>query len=642
MKAHCFKNNIYMIKLLWRLKKSRVVCEFLNMGIGRAYEIFFDIIFLRFLVESMETGRPFSEIMTFLVGVVACFALPAIFQQWYGYVYRPKTDTDIFGKVNAMLFEKATQVELECYENTEFYNQFTLAMKDCETRFTQVGENLCAIVTSLLAGIFSLYYMYTIDPFVIVFIAGPIIGNFVFGKISNEINFRMNKECVPYNRKMDYVNRVIYLADYAKELRMSNVFSVLKKLYRDGFGGVTGKLKEYRIRRAALALIRNIFTFVVIFQGVMIYSLYRTMVTHEISLSGFTVLFSAMVTVAWTVIGCSNAVVKSFEDSLYIANLREFLAYEPVIHEKQGGKMPEACRQDIQKKQKAGREEVCGQGIQKEQEGRYAGIREVSEIAFQDVSFVYKGQDAPTLKHISLSIRRGEKIAIVGHNGAGKTTLVKLLLRLYDPAKGQVLYFGENVKELDLQAYRRLFGTAFQDYQVFSMTVAENVLMRKPQDQADYKLVEEVLRRTGVWEKICSLPHGMDTILTKEFAQDGAVLSGGELQKIAVARAFAREYEIAVFDEPSSALDPVAEYRLYENILEACRDRTVVFISHRLSTAVLADRIYLFENGEIAEQGSHQELMELDGKYADMFRKQAENYQEKDPGATPEAEGGEA
>lgn len=268
--------------------------------------------------------------------------------------------------------------------------------------------------------------------------------------------------------------------------------------------------------------------------------------TKSIGISDFAVLFSAMSTVAWIIIGASRAIVQSFENGLYISNLRTFLEYEPVIDEKQDGEYPAVL-------QKPGEE----------------------EIAFRDVSFTYREQKEPTLKNINIAIGHGEKIAIVGPNGAGKTTFIKFLMRLYDASEGKVLYHGVNVKELNLPEYRKLYGTAFQDYQVFSLTIAENVLMKKPSGEADYKKAKEALIRDGVYDKILTLPKGMDTVLTREFDQDGAVLSGGELQKIAVAR---------------------------------------------------ADRIFLFEDGRIAEQGSHEELMRLDGKYAEMFRLQAEKY----------------
>ncbi len=599
MKASYFRNNQYILKLLWRIQKGRVIGELFYSALNYVYWIFYDILFLQYLVESLEKGRSFSQIMTFLLLTLLGFAIPNILSSWYVHVYKPKSDANIFEAVNTMLFEKATRVELQCYENADFYNRFTLAMKDCEQRLAQIVENLCTILTSSIASLFALYYMFRIDHYVILFVAGPLIGNFVFGKLINEVKFRMNKECVPYNRRMEYVNRTLYLADYAKEFRMSEVFHVMKKIYEDGFQGVLGKIREYRRRKVLLVFLRNIFTFVVIFQGVIFYSLYRVMVTHSMSISGFTVLFSAMNAVAWMVIQSSKSIIKSYEDSLYIANLKEFLEYEPVMDERQKGILPEACEEAAESDR---------------------------VLEFRKVSFTYLGQEKPVLHEIDMTVHRKEKIAIVGHNGAGKTTFVKLLMRLYDASEGEILYFGRNIRELDLPEYRKLYGTAFQDYQVFAMTVAENVLMRKPEGEADYRKVEDCLRRAGVYGKVCGLPHGMDTILTKEFAEDGAVLSGGELQKVAVARAFAKEYQIAIFDEPSSALDPVAEYRLYENILQGCADKTVLFISHRLSTAALADRIYLFENGRIVEQGSHEMLMRRNGRYADMFRKQAENY----------------
>lgn len=592
-----WRNTFYMFRLVWSVSKGRVITEFLLAAAQYISWVFYSIVFVKFLMSALETGKTFGEIMCFLLLSAALMAVMVLYEKWYQSVYLPSTNALIYEGINRMLFDKASEVELACYEDTEFYNQFTLAMKDAQERIASILAMGAAITTGIAAAVFSLYYMFAIDHFVIIFVLGPIIGNFVFGRMLNKKTFEQNEEKVPSVRRMDYVNRVMYLADYAKELRMTKIFHVLRDIYMEGFSGVLLNIKKYAPVKITLSIWRNIFTFVVIFQGVIYYSLYRVLVTESIGLSDFVVLFSAMDTVAWILIGLSNNIIESYQNSLYIANFRRFMAYKPQISEKQQGSMPDTRLE-----------------------------RGEPELIFDNVSFTYKGQQEPTLKNIHMTIHHKEKIAIVGHNGAGKTTFTKLLMRLYDPSEGTVSYHGEDIREFDLAAYRRLYGSAFQDYQVFSMTVAENVLMRKPCTQGDYEKVKEALQNAGIWEKIESLPKGMDTILTKEFAEDGAVLSGGQLQKIAVARVFAKDFKLAVFDEPSSALDPVAEYRLYESIMKACEDRTVIFISHRLSTAVLADRIYLFENGRILEQGSHEELMEKNGAYADMFRKQAEKY----------------
>lgn len=592
-----FRNTCYVFRLVWTVSRGRIIAEFIKSSLEYITWVFYSIIFIQFLMNSLEKGRPFWEIFVFLLVSMVITGIFELYINWYWYIYKSRSDARIYAAINRKLFDKASEVELACYEDTEFYNQFTLAMRDSEEKISSVLQIGAALVTGGIAALFSLYYMYEIDHFVIMFVLGPIIGNFLFGRRLNDLIYKQNKENIPNVRKMDYVNRMMYLSDYAKEIRMSQVFEVLRKLYDEGFTGILANIRKYTKRRMGLAAARNLFTFVVIFQGVIYYSLYRVLVTKSISLSDFVVLFSAMNTVAWILIGFSNHVIASYQNSLYIANLKEFLQYQPAIWEKQEGILPDTALE-----------------------------RGEQELVFRHVSFSYKGQKEPTLKNIHMTIHRGEKIAIVGHNGAGKTTFTKLLMRLYDPTEGDILYHGTHIREYKLAAYRELFASAFQDYQVFSMSVAENVLMRTPEGEADYERARRALCDAGIMEKVDSLPHGMDTVLTKEFAEDGAVLSGGELQKIAMARAFARSCEVAVFDEPSSALDPVAEYRLYESMMKACEDKTVIFISHRLSTAVLADRIYLFENGEIAEQGSHKELMEQNGLYADMFRKQAEKY----------------
>ena len=235
------------------------------------------------------------------------------------------------------------------------------------------------------------------------------------------------------------------------------------------------------------------------------------------------------------------------------------------------------------------------------------------------------GSDKYVLKNINLELKGNEKIALVGHNGAGKSTLIKLLLRLYDPTEGKITLDGVDIKDIKMKGYRDMFSVVFQDFKLIALPVSENVLMRPPK-QGDEEKIEQALKLSGAYDRIMELKDGVNTVLTKEFSEDGAVLSVGEGQKIAIAHAFIKDAPYIILDEPTSALDPVAESEMYKNMMKVGENKGMVFISHRLSSAVGADRIYMLENGEVIECGTHKELMALDGKYADMFKKQAQNY----------------
>ncbi len=249
-------------------------------------------------------------------------------------------------------------------------------------------------------------------------------------------------------------------------------------------------------------------------------------------------------------------------------------------------------------------------------------------LTLKNVSFTYEGQTKPVLKNISLDIPAGQKVAFVGHNGAGKSTLVKLIMRLYDVTEGEILLDGVNIKDYKLSEYRHRFGTIFQDFKIFAADIEENVLLHPAENEKDSEIAQNAIKASGLWDKVEGLEKGMKTQLTREFDDEGTILSGGEFQKIAVARVFAKQSSIAILDEPSSALDPISEYEMFENMMTACKDKTVMFISHRLSSAVNADIIYLLEQGEIAEQGTHSELMNKGGKYAQMFEMQSKQYRE--------------
>ncbi|MGO4346976.1 ABC transporter ATP-binding protein [Paenibacillus sp. MCAF9] len=517
-----------------------------------------------------------------------------LLDNWYEIRFKPLSDLKLYEKLYLILFRKAASVELKCFEDYEFYNKYTKAIQEADQRVSAVLENLSRVIFVSLATISIFAVMYAIDPWVVWFALLPIFGNFYFGKKLNRIQFQQNNERVPYQRKMDYVNRVIYLSHFAKEIRLSRIFSVLRNTYIEGYDGAISVVHKYRVKAGVVSFFKIFTTFTLIFQGVLLYGAYLAIVKQSISISSFIVLGSAMVGGAWSLIRLSDSFVEINKNGIYIENLKTFLSYVSEIEEH------------------AGPVKAIAPPIQK--------------LTFRHINFTYEGAAEAVIRDITIEVNKNEKIALVGHNGAGKSTLIKLMMRLYDPTDGEILWNGQNIKEFDLLSYRSMYGTIFQDFKIFSMTIAENVLMRDLVSEADRKLVIDALKKSRVYDKVASLPEGINTMLTKEFDEHGVVLSGGEFQKIAIARIFAQQAEILVLDEPTSALDPIAEYEIFESMMEACKDKAVVIISHRMSSAMLADRIYFMEDGEIRESGSHMELMQLQGKYAELFLKQAEKY----------------
>lgn len=590
-KVSSIKNNIFAMKMGWSLSKSRVIHAFILTALGYVAWIFYSAIFMRYLVNAIENKNSFKSIFVFILITGATFVCFAIYTSYVNNVVVPLTDTKIYGRLYEKLYKKAKNVELSCFENAEFYNKYTMAIDGAGDKITSVITNVCAVVTGMIATVVVFYVMFDIDKASVLFVISPIIGNFVFGGILSKFTLKRYEDNIPNERVSQYVNRVMYLADYAKEMRLSNVYHLMKNKYERSVKGTVNVAEKYASKAIVVEALRNIFTFCIIFEGVLFYGAYRTMVVKSISLAKLTVLSSTMVSATWILIGLFEALVETMKNGLFVKNLRTFMEYKEVIPEDWDGIMPEET---------------------------------ISSIEFRNVSFAYK-DDVTTIKNLSFCIDRNTVVAMVGHNGAGKSTIIKLLLRLYDPTSGEVLVNGRDIKEYNLKAYRNLFAAAFQDYKIFALSIKDNVLMGRTFENED-EVVIEALKKAGVYEKVESLPDGINTILTKEFDEEGAVLSGGQYQKIVVARAFIQNTPVKVFDEPSSALDPIAEYDLYKSIMQESKDRTMIFISHRLSSVRHADKVFMLEHGQLIEEGTHEELMEMKGAYADMYTKQAINY----------------
>lgn len=585
-----FLNNAYALGLLWRICPGMVVHKAVMRLLGYFEWLFYSAFFMRYVISALETKQEFSALMVFVCITALVFAMISLYYSYVNGRVIPVGSVLVNRGLNKILFRKSRNVELSCFEDHEFYNRYTLAMEKADERLIETVDVIWGVLFGVIATVVAFWLMYDVDPWSVLFVLFPIIGNFVFDRKIGRIEFERNRDRAPHQRKMEYVNRVMYLTDYAKELRLTKAFSLMKKHYREGMQGLVEVTKKYTPKAMVLHWLRVMFTFSFIFEGLLIYGAYRTLVNHSMSLAELAVITSMMVSSTWILIGFTDSLMTAFRNGLFIDNLRIFIEYEEKIPEDTDGADPG---------------------------------RKIGRIEFVDVSFSYKEEEV--IRHLNLTLEGGKMYALVGHNGAGKTTIIKLLMRFYDPTEGEIRLNGRNIKEYNLRKYRDLFATAFQDHQIFSLSVMENVLMRRERE-GDEERVVQALELAGVYDKIRSLPQGLHTILTREFSEEGAVLSGGEYQKIVVARAFAKECPFKIYDEPSSALDPIAEYRLFDNILKSSRDKTMLFISHRLSSVQNADWVFMLENGAVSEEGTHRALMEKNGLYADMYKKQAVNY----------------
>ena len=591
-KSRAVANNLFAMNLLGKICPSMVVHKCISCFLGYFEWLFYSAFFMRYVIDSLSNGDSFRKIMVFVVIVASVEGLMALYDRvLVGRIF-PVNQAVINRGLYRKLFRKSRNVELSCFEDSDFYDRYTLAMERADERLITTVEAAFKVVFGAIASICAFKFMYDVDKISVLFVILPVIGNFVFNRRISHLDYARNKDMAPHNRRIAYINRVMYLPEYAKEMRLTGVFALMRKQYREAITGVADVTKKYTKKAAVLHWLYVMFTFTFIFEGLLIYGAYRTLVSRSMTLAQLSVITSMMVSTTWILIGFTESLTALFKNGLFVEYLRTFLEYKERIPEDADGADPGT---------------------------------EIQSIEFKNVSFSYK--DKEVIKNLSMEFRGGKTYALVGHNGAGKTTLIKLLLRFYDPTEGQILLNGRDIREYNLRKYRALFATAFQDHRMFSMTVAENVIMGEnvPAEEREEK-VNEALRLAGAYDKVMSLPKGINTILTREFDDEGAMLSGGEFQKIVVARAFVRECHFKVFDEPSSALDPIAEAQLFDNIYESCRKNTLVFISHRLSSVQNADWVYLLADGTVKEEGTHRKLMEKKGLYADMYTKQAKNY----------------
>lgn len=583
--------NFYGVKTTYGFSKTRVVCAVVKQIISYFLWVFYSAYFVRFVIETIENERPLKEIITNIVVIGGVSLVLQAYQYLCDNVIFPLQDIKIYQLIYKKIYQKSENVELECFENTEYYNKFSIVLDGIGNKMGENVDNISEIIGGLIGGILACWAMIEIDPWTILFLIAPLIGNFFFAPKMNTIYYNRYKDGVPYERKIGYVNRVMYLYKYAKELRLYNIFNVIQKMFDYATEKKSMLWKKYFNKAFSYGVLQYVFSYVIIFEGILLYGAYRAIVAtnNTITFSQMAVLTSVMVTASWVWVRVIRAYNRNTEIGLVISDLKDFLEYKEKIPENSDGLIPE----DI-----------------------------VNSIEFKKVSFSYDGEKK-VIDDMSFVLHKGDKVALVGHNGAGKTTIIKLLLRLYDPTGGVILVNDIDIRKYNLKKYRKLFLCAFQDYEIFAGTIKENVLMGRSGTDEE---VREALKKAGIYEKVRMLPNDIHTMLTKEFDEKGVLLSGGEFQKIVCSRVFVDDKKVSLFDEPSSALDPISENELFNSIISSVKERTGIFISHRLSSVKDADYVFMLEQGKVLEQGSHSELMALNGAYCEMYKIQERNY----------------
>jgi len=493
-------------------------------------------------------------------------------------------------EVTVRVMRHAETLDLASFEDPVFYDKLERARVQATDRIGMLhamGTLLQQAITLISLSVGVILFSPLLFVILIVTVVPAFLGESHFAFLGYALAYSVT----PLRRELDYLRDLGTKKESAKELKVFGIGKYLQDRFKSINDEVIGRNQRLAVRRlrvgAVLALLGSVG-----YYGSYAYVVFRTL-EGALSVGDLTFLAGALA-------GCSAQIQALFttfsgiaDQALFLSDLLEFFSVKPKIA---AAANPVAAPRQIR-----------------------------DGIEFRDVCFSYPGTSRLVINHLDFRMAPGERIALVGENGQGKTTIVKLIARLYDPTEGQILLDGVDLREYDMATLHREIGVIFQDFTRYDLTARENIAVGRLEHMQDDELLLEAARKSRAYEVIAKFPHGLEQMLGRRF-EDGVDLSGGEWQKVALARAYLRDAQILILDEPTAALDAFAEYEVFNRFAELTKDKMALLISHRFSTVRMADRIVVLEGGSIKEQGTHQELMDRAGRYAGMFELQAANY----------------
>ncbi|MBN2305570.1 MAG: ABC transporter ATP-binding protein [Anaerolineae bacterium] len=490
-----------------------------------------------------------------------------------------------------IIHAKSVAVDLEYYENATYYDTMRRAQGEAAYRPMHILQNIMSLGQSLVSLLAMGALLMTFHPVITLVMVVAVIPGFLISLRYSGKMYRWRRETTSVERESSYFDWMLSGEQHAKEIRLFG----LGTLFMDRFRDLRRRLRQERLQLARRQAIEGLIAQLV--STLAMYGAYALIVQQTIegaiSIGDLVIYYQAFQRGQTYLRQILTNLAGLYEDNLFLTNMYEFLDLEPKIF---SPSKPRPVPRPMQ-----------------------AGIE------FQNVNFQYPNGTRPVLEDISLTIEPGQKIALVGENGSGKTTLIKLLCRLYDPTGGAIRVDGIDLREFDLTEFRGEVSVILQDYARYNLTAQENIWLGNVSAPPDPKQITAAARLGGADGVISSLKDGYQTVLGKLF-QDGEQLSIGEWQKIALSRAFLRDSQVIILDEPTSSMDAQAEYEVFESLRNLTDGHTVILISHRFSTVRMVDKIYVLADGRIVEQGSHEDLVAQNGRYAHLFRTQAQYY----------------
>ncbi len=591
-KYNAAQNVLWMVRIAW---STRRVC-LLICAATAALEILYNLAQLYIapeILKRVESRAPLGSLMGTIAFFTAAIFLILVLKDYV-------SENTLFARVDvrSAVIEKVTcKCNTTSYPNTleeSFTKLRERAYFACEGN-SEATELIWQTLTLLLQNIGGLIVYLTIlsrlSPLLLAVVAVTCLVSFLASgyKSSWMFTHRDAEDKVYYKKK--YLRGRAESVELAKDIRIFG----LQNWLNDLLNSVHDAYLDFRMKVERVWLLADLVEVLMTAarNGIAYVYLIGMALREGLSVSEFLLYFTAVTTFTQWIMGILDQAVKLHKQSIDISRLREFLDYPEPFKFDGGEKVPQA---------------------------------EAYELRLERVSFRYPGAAEDTIHDLDLTVKAGEKLAVVGLNGAGKTTLVRLLCGLFDPTQGRVLLNGKDVRCFDRRDYYTLFSAVFQEFSVLDVTVAENVAQTNT--DVDRERVLECLDKAGLTEAIEALPHGLDTHVGRDVYLDGVLFSGGQTQRLMLARALYKDAPVLLLDEPTAALDPIAENDIYMKYNDMTAGKTSVFISHRLASTRFCDRIIFLSGGRIAEEGTHESLLALGGEYANLFEVQSRYYQE--------------